>query len=352
MSDSAKHTQRSVGFTLIELLVVVAIIALLVSILLPALGTAREQARITRCGTALSQIGIAFQACETENNGFGPTWDDGECSPQINGSVEWMLTWVDVLYDLDYLDDPKAAICPTDRRPDEICEYLARGAGGVGRPRKFVRNMGMGEQERYGVRTSYALNGILHFDFPQDRDADASRQVRAIDGWWTWFGSLNAAYVLAPKIGINPPPNPLWFPGGFASSHVGWRHRDYGAQTLYRDGHVRFLKPRIPTSIEDLLWRTVDTTISFTWLPGENPSRNYRDAYNQDPSYPYGIQQYMQSPDPILPEFVTAWNSGGYKLLGGNNNYHPFGFPEELSAAWRTDNDAWRKLPNDPQGRK
>ena len=60
------------GFTLVELLVVVAIIALLVSILLPSLQRAKEQARITVCLANLRGLGVAFSQYVAENNGWYP----------------------------------------------------------------------------------------------------------------------------------------------------------------------------------------------------------------------------------------------------------------------------------------
>jgi len=56
------------GFTLIELLVVVSIIALLVSILVPALSSAREQAKRAVCLSNLRQVGIAAELYLIDND--------------------------------------------------------------------------------------------------------------------------------------------------------------------------------------------------------------------------------------------------------------------------------------------
>ena len=58
------------AFTLVELLVVIAIIALLVGILLPSLGKARDTAKKVQCMSNLRQLGLSFSTYAASNDGY------------------------------------------------------------------------------------------------------------------------------------------------------------------------------------------------------------------------------------------------------------------------------------------
>ncbi len=93
---------RRPGFTLIELLVVIAIIALLIGILLPSLGSARESARRIKCLSGQRMIALAaVMYAETHKNGaYIPTSSGGD------DDLAYLSPWIET---------PALAICPSTK---------------------------------------------------------------------------------------------------------------------------------------------------------------------------------------------------------------------------------------------
>jgi len=125
--NSRNHRCRA-AFTLVELLVVISIIALLVSILLPSLRSARDQAKLLKCGTQLAMFGKALNIYASDYQDYVPR---GIWKLQSSGSnaeeFYWELFW-------NYLDLPDAPTyqdklkyasgagilhCPAYRLPDD-----------------------------------------------------------------------------------------------------------------------------------------------------------------------------------------------------------------------------------------
>lgn len=107
-----------VGFTLVELLVVIAIIAILASVLLPALARSREAARRASCAGSMKQFAMVFKLYADEARGafppsspYGSVRADGRSSPLFESPRAASIY-------PEYLTDLRVAQCPSDSGGD------------------------------------------------------------------------------------------------------------------------------------------------------------------------------------------------------------------------------------------
>src|SRR5581483_11227371 len=122
-TGAPRKTRR--GFTLIELLVVIAIIAVLASMLLPAVNRAKGKATTISCVNNQRQLSLAMGMYADENNEFYP--------PRSNFS-----RWPDRLRDL--YKNLSVLMCPGDRVPNDPTGGCGGGNPSDGSPRSYIAN--------------------------------------------------------------------------------------------------------------------------------------------------------------------------------------------------------------------
>jgi prepilin-type N-terminal cleavage/methylation domain-containing protein len=115
MTSYSKHP---VGFSLVEILVVLAVIGLLTSIIVPAVGRARGQAYVITCRANLRSLGVASLMYAQDNAGrlpvdvgmLGPSHQSGYTGQWINNPHTELMTLLK-----PYVQSPKTYYCPACR---------------------------------------------------------------------------------------------------------------------------------------------------------------------------------------------------------------------------------------------
>jgi prepilin-type N-terminal cleavage/methylation domain-containing protein len=165
----SRVTSLDKGFTLIELLVVIAIIALLLAVILPALGKAKFVAKRVICATRLKQTGIGMKMyADASKESLPPgTGDDHGYAlyrmdkPQfINPDGTLIPLRFACLYEMDFIDTPELFYCPGNRMSLYKYEsYINPGPWGT-LPQNFNTMDEFGQVHNQWVRMGYTYYPI------------------------------------------------------------------------------------------------------------------------------------------------------------------------------------------------
>ncbi len=289
---SAAQGQR--GFTLIELLVVVAIIALLISILLPSLARARELSKRTVCASNLKGTGTGFYTYGNENN---DDWPAAACvapptTVGVTGAVyvkqisakrgatgqpqmgETLTTHIYVSTVRNFwtlvrtgASGPKSFICPSSEdQPNPEAnpqDYWDFGLGDFFNTTDAAVSdtncQAAFKQVSYGYQVPYGKLGRPSSDRDQEMPlaADKGPYGAFIDGGQ---GSALAAPTTIPNSTSSPDEWRKWN----SPNHGGFGDGE-GQVVLYADGHAEFqTTPIVGVGKDNIYTRWVNDTLT-TW---------------------------------------------------------------------------------------
>jgi len=242
-------SRRRRAFTLIEILVVVAIIALLVTILLPSLARAREQSKRAVCASNLHQMGLGCLSYASAHKGIGPfrgwfTYTISEIDREALGygnETKKVLVNYGLLYGRWMVKSFDIMYCPSDNRTRDLPRTPSSGGtyGGVATVWDRYTRWTFGT---YNYAVPLAKRGIYGPKLSGTNPYPKDKWSTGKNSMTEWVAAKEQELGIPPgsfKVPTIPVLMNDWAIGA-------WNLHQNGLNALYADGHVKYHKMKNP----------------------------------------------------------------------------------------------------------